>query len=344
MKVKGQDGGKRAEQDAKRRAAQAKARERRSSEKKAALAATAAVSSDEIAPEASRQQERRRKTTWLSSNAYDAPAPAESPKGIERGSLREDGDDTASKRRQTQSRDAKNPAMYDGAVAGSASGNRSGDASAPAAASAKRDDFELIGGGNAGDGTRSPSATRLSRRITVDDFELVGGTAVAQEGRAGAERTVAPPKANAPVEPYGDMGDAYRSRSASAPLGSADAPDEDDEYEYVELSEIKGGALGYIAYLLAEYRVFFIALAIIFVCIIVVMLTRNLSTAMFFFAFALLAFLMAVLLRGAWRDRKKAKDEWLKAESLYRASREKAMEQEGDEADEEAAGEDDARD
>ena len=113
------------------------------------------------------------------------------------------------------------------------------------------------------------------------------------------------------------------SKASTVATDDAKTSDNDDEYEYVELSEITSGIAGKFVYLFQEYGTAIIILGLMVLCIIVFFLINNINSFLFFVAFALLAFLAVVLLRSAWQERKRAKEQWLKAETIYQQCRAK---------------------
>lgn len=124
-----------------------------------------------------------------------------------------------------------------------------------------------------------------------------------------------------------NVGDSNPNNNKQTHAQSVNNSNDDDKYEYVELSEITSGTTGKLVYLFQEYGTAILIIGLMVVCIIVFFLINNINSFLFFIAFALLAFLGVTLLRSAWQERKRAKEQWLKAETIYQHCRTKVNSQ-----------------
>lgn len=108
---------------------------------------------------------------------------------------------------------------------------------------------------------------------------------------------------------------------------AAKAKGDDSEYEYVTLSEATSGTMTKLKKFLSEYYVVVGFAGILLVATIILSIGRNASSLFIAIAFGFLAFLTAVILFMAWRDKREAEEAYTHAIEILEPVKDKMREQ-----------------
>lgn len=102
---------------------------------------------------------------------------------------------------------------------------------------------------------------------------------------------------------------------------------EEDEYEYVPITQVSQGPIVVIVALLREYYLIVAAVLIIAVCLLLSAIGRNASSVLIAIAFGALVLGGAYILYEAWKDKKTAEAEYRHAKRVMEPVRKKRREE-----------------